>query len=67
MLSKKENKYVIEFDGEKEIVELITELAELLEKGHTTIKMTGEVVGDGDMEDGSNDQEWDVFSLESEY
>ena len=60
-------KYIIEWSDEKEIVELITSLAQLLEKGNTTIKFETEKCGDGNCEDGSNEYEWTEAKLVSEY
>ena len=60
-------KYIIEWSDEKEIVKLITELAQLLEKGYTTVKFETEQCGDGNCEDGSNEFEWLEAKLVSEH
>ena len=60
-------KYIIEWSEEKQIVELIAELAQLLENGNTTVKFETEECGDGNYEDGSNEYEWTEAKLVSEY
>lgn len=66
-MRKEGDKYIIEWNNEdeKDIVELITELAQLLEKGHTTIEFETQTVGDGNMEDGSDEFSWSEAKLVS--
>jgi hypothetical protein len=60
-------KHTIEISGEKDIIELIRELAEIMERGNTTITIETETVGDGNNEDGGNEYEWVEATLISEH
>ena len=57
----------IELSGEKDIIELIRELAEIMEHGNDTITIETETVGNGNNEDGSNEYEWVKATLISEH
>jgi hypothetical protein len=60
-------KHTIELLGEKDIIELIRELAEIMEHGNTTITIETKTCGDGNNEDGSSEYEWTEARLISEH
>jgi hypothetical protein len=61
------NENIIDWDDEKEIVELITELATLLEKGYKTVRIETYETGNGTCEDGSYEFEFTAGKLIADF
>lgn len=57
----------LSWDDEKEISELIYQLAQLLEKGYKTIKLETYATGNGTREDGSYEFEYTDAKLVADY
>lgn len=62
-----ENVKKIEWDGEKEITELIYQLSKLLEEGYKTVKFETYETGTGSNEDGSYEYPYWDARLISDY
>lgn len=57
----------IEWQNEKDIVELITELGALLKDGYKTVTLQVYKTGDGSTEDGSYEYEYHQGKLVADY